>query len=84
VKYHKGRNKAIKILITKIPTYPYKMEIFPAGIPYSLQKPKNTFCRDFSLRVVSLSILHARVANLSSPKKARSCPKKSQIVVLRY
>jgi len=39
VKYHKGRNKAIKILNTKIPTDPYKMAIFAVGIPYSLQKP---------------------------------------------
>jgi len=35
VKYHKGRNKAIKILNTKIPTDPYKMVIFPVEIPYS-------------------------------------------------
>jgi len=34
-----GRNRAINILNTKIPTDPYKMAIFPAGIPYSLQKP---------------------------------------------
>jgi len=32
VKCHKGRNKAIKILNTKIPTDPYKIGIFTAGI----------------------------------------------------
>jgi len=30
------------------------MAIFPVGIPYSLQKPKNPYCRDFSLRVATL------------------------------
>jgi len=33
VKCHKGRNKAIKIPNTKIPTHPYKMAIFPVEIP---------------------------------------------------
>jgi len=32
VKYHTGRNKAIKILNTKIPTDSYKTAIFPVGI----------------------------------------------------
>ena len=32
----------------KIPTDPWKMAIFPLGIPYSLQKPKNRNSRDFS------------------------------------
>jgi len=54
LKYHKCRNKAIKILNTKIPTDPYKMAVFPVGIPYSLQKPKNPYRRDFSLRVAAL------------------------------
>jgi len=54
MKYHKRRNKAIKILNTKIPTDPYKMAIFPVGIPCSLQKPKNPYRRDFSLRVGTL------------------------------
>ena len=52
--YHKRRNKAIKILNTKIPTDPYKIAIFPVGIPYSLQKPKNPYRRDFSPRVATL------------------------------
>jgi len=56
VKYYKGRNKAIKILNTKIPTDIYKMAIFPVGIPYSLQKPKNSYCRDFSLRAATLCV----------------------------
>jgi len=30
------------------------MAIFPVRIPYSLQKPKNTYPRDFSLRVATL------------------------------
>jgi len=46
-KYHKGRNKAIKILNTKIPTDPYKMAIFPIGNLLFLQKPKNIYCRIF-------------------------------------
>ena len=54
LKYHKCRNKAIQILNTKIPTDPYKMAIFPVGIPYSLQKPKNPYRRDFSPRVATL------------------------------
>ena len=29
------------------------MVIFLVGIPYSLQKPKNPYCRDFSLQVVT-------------------------------
>jgi len=50
VKYHKGWNKAIKLLNTKkIPTDPYKMAIFPVGIPYPLQKPKNPYCRDIAI-----------------------------------
>jgi len=58
---HKGRNKTIKILNTKIPTNPHKIAIFPVGIPYTLQKPKNPYCRhpycrDFSLRVATLSL----------------------------
>jgi len=28
---------------------PYKMAIFPVGIPYSLQKPKNPYCRDIAI-----------------------------------
>jgi len=56
VKYHKGRNKVIKNLNTKIPTDPYKMSILPVGIPYSLQKPINPYCRDFSLRVATLQV----------------------------
>jgi len=28
---------------------PYKMAIFPVGIPYSLQKPKNSYCRDIAI-----------------------------------
>jgi len=55
VKYHKRRNKTIKILNTKIPTDPCKMAIFP----YSLQKPKNPYRRDFSLRVASLNLSKA-------------------------
>jgi len=55
VEYHKGRNKAIKILNTKIPTDPYKIAIFPVKIPYSLQKSKNPYRVDFSLRVATLS-----------------------------
>jgi len=31
-----------------------------------------------------VTLMTSRVANLSSPKKARSCPKKSQIAVLRH
>ena len=31
------------------------MAIFPVGIPYSLQKAKNLYCRDFSLRVATLA-----------------------------
>jgi len=58
VKYHKGRNKAIKILNTKISTDPYKIAIFPVGIPFSLQKPKNPYCRNFSLRVATLLRLY--------------------------
>jgi len=54
VKCHKGTNKATKILNTKIPINPYKIAIFLVGIPYSLQKPKNPYCRDFSLRVATL------------------------------
>jgi len=57
-KYHKGRNKAIKILNVKIPTDPYKMAIFPIGNLYSLQKPKNIYCRNFSLRVATLTAKH--------------------------
>jgi len=30
------------------------MAISPVGIPYSLQKPKNPYCRDVSLRVATL------------------------------
>jgi len=32
---------------------PYKMAIFPVGIPYLLQKPKHPYCRYFSLQVPS-------------------------------
>ena len=36
-----------KILNMKIPTDPYKLAIFPVGIPYSLQKPKNPYkCKE--------------------------------------
>jgi len=31
------------------------MAIFPVGILYSLQKPKNPYRRDFSLRVATLA-----------------------------
>jgi len=41
VKYHKRRNKAIKIINTKIPTDPYKMAIFPVGTPYKSLKIPN-------------------------------------------
>ena len=54
VKYHKGRKKAIKDLNSKIPTDPYKRAIFPVGIPYSLQNPKNPYRRYFSLRVATV------------------------------
>ena len=40
VKCHKSRNKATKILNTKFPTNPFKIAIFPVGIPYSLQMPE--------------------------------------------
>jgi len=30
------------------------MATFTVGIPYSPQKPKNPYCRDFSLRVATL------------------------------
>ena len=57
VKCHKGRNKAKKILNTKIPTNPYKIATFSVGIPYSLQKPKNPYCKDFSLCAATLTRL---------------------------
>jgi len=34
------------------------MAIFPVGIPYSLQKPKNPYRRDFSLQVATLVAGH--------------------------
>jgi len=54
VKCHKGRNKAIKILNTKISTNPYKIAIFPVGFHYTLQKHDNPYCREFSIREATL------------------------------
>jgi len=52
-KYHKGRKKSDE---RSKQENPYKMTIFSVGIPYSLQKPKNPCCRDFSLRVATLKV----------------------------
>jgi len=65
VKCHKRRNKAIKILNTTIPTDPYKMAIFPGGIPYTLQNSKNPYCRYFSLRVATLRWKEAQTVTAS-------------------
>jgi len=69
LKYHKRRNKTIQILNTKIPTDPYKMVIFPVGIPYSLQKPKNPYRWDFPYEwqhCVHSSCLQRQVPKLAS------------------
>ena len=66
MKYHKRRKKAIKILNTKILTDPHKTAIFPVGIPYSLQKLKNPYRRDFSLRVATLALMQRLIAKFAS------------------
>jgi len=60
------------------------MAIFPAGIPYSLQKPKNPYCRDFSLRVATLPNpchMQKHYATTASPQVR---VKKRKIVLVPY
>jgi len=83
------QKKAIKILNTKIPTDPYKTAIIPVGIPYSLQKPKNPYRRDFSLRVATLARTtactpinksHEKVKLLKSGKRSDACLRRFHVV----
>ena len=72
VKCHKGRNKAIKLLNTKIPTNPHKIALFHVGITYSLKKTKNPYCRDFSRRVATLLWIARLLARLQLSDLARN------------